>query len=108
MADFVKIGTTADMPEPGEAKEFEVSGRMVCVANVNGTYAAMDNVCVHRGGPLGQGSVEGGKVVCPWHGWEFDPLTGAAAHNPHHRMTIYELRVEGKDVLVRLRPLLPL
>lgn len=105
MAEFVRIGTTADMPGPGEAKEFEVNGRLMCVANVDGVYAAMDNVCVHRGGPLGQGSVERGKIVCPWHGWEFDPLTGAAVHNPEHRTSIYELRVEGEDVLVGVKPM---
>jgi nitrite reductase (NADH) small subunit len=65
----------------------------------------MDNVCAHRGGPLGQGSVERRKVVCPWHGWEFDPLTGAAAHNPQYRVAVYELRVEEDEVLISLQPL---
>ena len=45
-------------------------------------YSAMENVCLHRGGPLGQGMIEGGKVVCPWHGWAWDPKTGEAAQNP--------------------------
>ncbi|HYH00471.1 MAG TPA: Rieske (2Fe-2S) protein [Terriglobales bacterium] len=106
MGEFVRIGSTAEMPEPGEAKEFEVNGRLICVANVDGDYSAMDNVCVHRGGPLGQGSVERRKVICPWHGWEFDPLTGAAAHNPQHRVAIYDLRIEGDDVLVYTTPLI--
>lgn len=102
MADFVRIGRIEEMPEPGEAKEFEIDGHLVCVANVDGVYSAMNNVCVHRGGPLGQGSVERGKIVCPWHGWEFDPLTGAASHKPQHRMAVYDVRVEGDDVLVSL------
>lgn len=100
MSDFTRMCGRAELPEPGEVKEFEVNGRTICVANVGGRICAMDNVCVHRGGPLGQGSVERGKLVCPWHGWEFDPVTGAAAHNPQHRVTVYEVRVEGDDVLI--------
>ncbi len=76
MAEFIKIGSKADLPADGEAKEFEVNGTTVCVANVDGKLAAMDNMCVHRGGPLGQGVVMDGKVICPWHGWSFDPKTG--------------------------------
>ena len=54
MPQFIKIATRADLPEPGEAKEFTVGEKIICVANVDGTLSAMDNVCVHRGGPLGQ------------------------------------------------------
>lgn len=104
MPEFVRVGSIAEMPGPGEAKEFEVDGRVICVANLDGDYAVMDNVCVHRGGPLGQGSVERRKIVCPWHGWEFDPLTGAAAHNPQRRMPVYEIRIEGESVFVKLVP----
>lgn len=103
MAAYVKIGTRADMPDRGEAKEFTANGRIVCVANVGGRLAAMDNVCVHRGGPLGQGSVERGKVICPWHGWEFDPFTGAAAHNPEHRAIVYPIKFDGDNVLVLMQ-----
>ena len=76
--------------------------KVVCVANVDGAYSAMDNVCVHRGGPLGQGVVLDGKVVCPWHGWMYDPKTGAADVNPDAHVSVYPIRVEGEDVLVEL------
>ena len=46
----------------------------------------MENVCLHRGRPLGQGTIEGGKVVCPWHGWQWNPHTGEAAHNPNAKV----------------------
>jgi nitrite reductase (NADH) small subunit len=100
MAVFVKIATRADLPLEGEAKEITVGDQVVCVANVNGTYSAMDNVCLHRGGPLGQGTIEGDKLVCPWHGWQWDPKTGAAAHNPAARVAVYPLKIEGDDVYV--------
>src|SRR5690348_4713926 len=102
MAEFVKIGTKADLPADGEAKEFEVNGTTVCVASVDGSYAAMENVCCHRGGPLGQGVVMDGKVICPWHGWSFDPKTGMSDQNNVMGVKVYPIRVEGEDVLVEL------
>jgi nitrite reductase/ring-hydroxylating ferredoxin subunit len=102
MAEFVRVCSRSELPQQGQAREFEVNGRTICVANVSGRIAAMDNVCVHRGGPLGQGSVERGKVVCPWHGWEFEPFTGAAVHNEQHRVAVYEVRIEGEVVMIAL------
>lgn len=90
------------MPPPGAAAEFTIGDHVVCVANVRGKLAAMDNVCLHRGGPLGQGYVEGGKLICPWHGWAFDPLTGAASENPGACVPVYQIKIEGDDVLVQL------
>jgi nitrite reductase (NADH) small subunit len=62
----------------------------------------MDNICPHGGGPLGQGIVENGKVICPWHAWAFDTVTGVAEHSPHEQVSVYEVRIAGDDVLVRI------
>ena len=102
MSEYVKIGMRADLPESGQVKEFSTGGRLICVTNVGGRFSAMNNVCIHRGAPLGQGSVERGNVVCPWHGWEFDPFTGAAAHNRQHCVPVYQLRFEEDGVFVRI------
>jgi nitrite reductase (NADH) small subunit len=72
------------------------------VANVNGTITAMDNVCLHRGGPLGQGVIEGGKIICPWHGWQWDPNTGAAINNANAKVGVYPIKVEGDELLIEL------
>ena len=101
---FVKLATKQELPAEGEAKEFTVGEKIVCVANVNGTISAMDNVCLHRGGPLGQGVIEGDKLVCPWHGWMWDPKTGASAHDPTVKLPVYPIKTEGDDVLVELTP----
>ena len=69
---------------------------------MNGAYSAMDNVCLHRGGPLGQGMIENGKVVCPWHGWEWDPKTGEASHNSSAKVAVYPLKLENGDVLIEV------
>jgi nitrite reductase/ring-hydroxylating ferredoxin subunit len=73
---------------------------MVCVANVNGEFAALNNICGHRGGPLGAGVVLDGKIVCPLHGWMFNPKTGVADDDPHFPVAVYRLRIEGEDVFV--------
>ena len=99
---YVKLTTQSELPKEGEAKEFELGGRTVCVANVNGTITAMDNVCLHMGGPLGQGYIEGGKVVCPWHGWEYDPATGELGDDPKSKLDVYPVKLENGDVLIEI------
>src|SRR3954464_5684854 len=100
MGTFAKIASKADLPAPDEAKEFTIGDKVVCVANVRGSITAMDNVCIHRGGPLGQGVIEGDKIVCPWHGWQFNATTGEAGHNPAAKVKVYPIKIEGEDVLV--------
>ena len=97
---FLRLASESELPPAGEAKEFEIGDKTICVANVNGTISAMDNVCLHMGGPLGQGLVEGNKVVCPWHGWRWDPTTGQAGHNPNARVAVYSIKIENGEVLV--------
>src|ERR1043165_2290344 len=102
MTAFTKLTTQSELPAVNEAKEFSCGNKEICIANINGTYSAMDNVCLHQGGPLGQGTIENGKVVCPWHGWAYDPQTGAAAHNANAKVATYPLKIENGDVLVDL------
>jgi nitrite reductase (NADH) small subunit len=102
MPNFIKLAPQSDLPAADEAKAFLCGEKTICIANVNGAYSAMDNVCLHRGGPLGQGMIEHGKVVCPWHGWEWDPKTGEAAHNSSAKVTVYPLKTENGDVLIEV------
>jgi nitrite reductase (NADH) small subunit len=97
---FAKLANESDLPSIDEAKEFPCGVKTICIANVNGTYSAMDNVCPHRGGPLGQGMIESGKVVCPWHGWAWDPKTGATELDSSKRVQIYPMKIENGDVMV--------
>ena len=98
----IKITTESELPSENHAKEFPCAGKVICVANVNGTVTAMENVCLHRGGPLGQGTIEGGKVVCPWHGWQWDPQTGQAVHNPNAKLAVYPIKIENGDVMIEV------
>ena len=102
MTDFIKIASESELPARNEAKEFACEGKTLCVANVDGEFYAMDNECLHRGGPLGQGTIEDGKVVCPWHGWRWDPKTGLAEHSAAAKVAVRELRMESGDVMVKV------
>jgi len=99
---FTKVATQSELPASNQATEFMHGGKEICVANINGTYSAMDNICLHQGGPLGQGMIEDGKVVCPWHAWAYDPNTGQAAHNSAAKVAVYPLKIENGDVLIEL------
>jgi nitrite reductase (NADH) small subunit len=101
MPHLVRIASALELPANNEVKEFECGERTVCVANVNGEIRAMDNECLHNGGPLGQGVIEGGKVICPWHGWAWDAKTGAA-DVPGVKLAVYPVKVENGDVFVEV------
>lgn len=101
MSNWIKLAVAGALPPTNEAKEFPCGNRAICVANVNGEIHAMDNVCLHMGGPLGEGVIEDGKVICPWHGWSWDPKTGQAGP-PGAKIAVYPVKIENSDVLIEL------
>lgn len=101
MANFVKVATVADVPA-GTGKVIETGGKQIALFNVGGTFYAIDNTCKHRGGPLGEGELDGTTVVCPWHGWEYDVTSGANIDDPSVKLGCYPAKVEGGDVLLEL------
>lgn len=102
MQQWVHLCAVKDAPAPGEVTEVEAGGVPVCLANVEGTLHALDNVCPHRQGPLGQGWIEGRAVLCPWHAWAFDTTTGIAEEPEHAKVRVFALRTEADDLLVDL------
>ncbi len=101
MADFVRVASTSDIA-PGSGMVAEVNGQTIAVFNVDGTYYAIDNTCIHRGGPLGEGDLDGEVVTCPWHGWQFNVKTGVSVNNPSACVKSYQVKVDGMDVKVLL------
>jgi thiamine pyrophosphate-dependent acetolactate synthase large subunit-like protein/nitrite reductase/ring-hydroxylating ferredoxin subunit len=67
-----------DELEEGRVKPVHCEHTTVCMTRFEGRYGALDNRCPHQGGPLGEGSIENGLLRCPWHGWDYHPLTGKA------------------------------
>ncbi len=102
MSEFVRICSQGELPAVGMVKEFLVEGRAICVANVDSAICVLDGTCPHEGGPLGEGSIEGGKIVCPWHAYAFDPHTGANEEDPEVNATVLEAKVEAGELRAKL------
>ena len=99
MSNFIKVATVADVPE-GAGKTVEVAGKQIALFNVGGKFYAIDNACKHRGGPLGEGEVDGSTVICPWHGWEYDVTTGANLDDASVKVGCYPVKIENTDIMI--------
>jgi nitrite reductase/ring-hydroxylating ferredoxin subunit len=96
---FLRAARTDEIPA-GTIREYQVDGKTVALANVGGNFHAIDNTCLHRGGPLGQGVLAGCVVTCPWHGWQYDVTSGKISGNPSVGVTCYAVEVRGEDIFV--------
>lgn len=96
---FVRVAKVVEIA-PGTIREVQVEGKTLAVANVAGKFYAINNTCIHRGGPLGQGTLEGIVVTCPWHGWRYEVSSGKASHNQAAGVACYPAEVHGEEVFV--------
>ena len=101
MGTLTKIADKSEL-QSGEAKVIEVQGKTLALFNVDGNFYALDNTCLHRGGPLGEGELEGPVVTCPWHGWRWDVTSGANTNNPAVKVACFPVKVEGSSVIVEV------
>jgi len=101
MGKPVKVAETTEL-KPGEGKVVEVEGKTLALFNADGTYYAIDNTCLHRGGPLGEGELDGRVVTCPWHGWRYDVSSGANVNNPAVKVACFPVRVEGPSIFIEV------
>lgn len=98
---WIRLAKTGELPA-GEIIEVEHGGNLYALCNADGDLRALSGVCPHEGGPLGQGGLTKGIVVCPWHMWEFDSRNGACLAREGLRIPTYPVKVEGDNVLVDL------
>ena len=99
MAAFTNVAKASEIAV-GSSKVVEAGGKTLAIFNCDGTYYALSNTCAHQGGPLGEGSLDGTTVTCPWHGWEFDVTSGACQMDTSMKVERFEVKVEGEDLLV--------
>ena len=81
VAQYRRVASVDAIPA-GMGTVVEVDGKKVAIFNVEGRFYAVDNACSHRGGPLGEGSLRGNLVNCPWHGAQFDITNGQVLSFP--------------------------
>jgi nitrite reductase (NADH) small subunit len=97
MANYVKVASVSQVA-PGSGIVASVNDKEVAVFNVDGTFYAIDNVCKHRGGPLGEGELDGDTVTCPWHAWQYNVKTGMCLTKEGITMDCYDVRVVNEDI----------
>jgi 3-phenylpropionate/trans-cinnamate dioxygenase ferredoxin subunit len=98
--EYTKIGAESDIPE-GEIRSFEINGRPIAVARYEGVIYAIDDICTHDGGNLGEGNVINAQIQCPRHGARFDLRTGQVTRMPAvFGIGTYEVKVVDGHVYV--------
>ena len=99
--EFVVVGLVSEFTA-GKGRMVVVDGRHVAVFRLGDQFHAIDNLCLHRGGPLCDGPIANGVVTCPWHGWSYQIATGMMVQDPRVGVSKHDVRVEGDRVSVRL------
>ena len=98
--DFVKVAQVGEL-SPGEMKLVEIGDERILLANLEGQYHAVDEVCTHAFAPMSEGSLSGEEIECPLHGSLFSVRTGEVLGPPAGEpITVYPVRVDGDDILV--------
>jgi 3-phenylpropionate/trans-cinnamate dioxygenase ferredoxin subunit len=100
MPNYIKVARVTDIP-PGAKKIVEAGGVEIVVVNLDGAFYALEDVCTHDGGPLGEGRLDGCQLICPRHGARFDVRSGAARTMPAvEAAPTYTVRVQDGDLFV--------
>ncbi|HEX6164791.1 MAG TPA: nitrite reductase small subunit NirD [Vicinamibacterales bacterium] len=102
MNDFQPVGRVSDF-ETRKGRMVTVNGRHVALFRLGDEFFAIDNLCLHKAGPLCDGQIDAADVVtCPWHGWSYEIKTGTLVQDPRVGVSKHEVRVDGDEVSVRL------
>jgi len=98
---LVRVAAASDLGADS-VLEVLVGDTPYAICNVGGTITALYGICPHRGGPLGQGAINGQNVVCPWHAWEWNCATGANDMDESKKVAVCDLKIEGGEILLNL------
>ena len=98
---FVAVGSIDDFVS-GQGKMVTVNGRHVALFRLGDEFYAIDNLCLHKAGPLCEGFIENDVVTCPWHGWSYEIRTGTLVQDPRVGVSKHDVRIEDGLVSVRL------
>ena len=97
----IQLDPIRDLPEEGKGKVLLLAdGREVAIFRKDGKLFAIDNICPHEGGPLGEGTLEGTCVTCPWHGWQFDITNGKGQNSWEEDVKSYPIEVENEAIFL--------
>ncbi len=101
MSDLINVARPSDVPT-GEGRVVDANGTPIALFNLDGNFHALDNTCIHRGGPLGDGICDEATVTCARPGWQCEVASGQCINSPGDSVESDAGRVEGEDVQVKL------
>ena len=102
MPDFIPVAKFSSLADPGR-QLVEVDDRLIVLFRLGNDVFALDDVCTHDGGPLGEGELEDHTIACPRHGAKFDIRNGKALTMPATKPTVsHEVKVVGDDIMVKV------
>jgi len=101
LSKWIKVAAKKDIPEGG-GKVCIAGEKEIALFNVKGEFHAIDNFCRHRGGPLGEGTLENKFVSCPHHGWVFDVTTGNCVSRGGVIQEKYPVKVEQEEIFIEI------
>ncbi|MGI9551217.1 MAG: thiamine pyrophosphate-binding protein [Aurantibacter sp.] len=103
-----KVLDNKDQLKEGRVMTVTAAHKGICLTHFEGKFSALDNKCPHQKGPLGEGSIENGLLRCPWHGWDFHPVTGKPPGGFDDGVKVYPVKEEEDSVYVGLEEEAPL
>ena len=95
----IRVTRLSTLP-PGSIIQVDIGQDAYAVCNSGGEIHALDGICPHAGGPLGQGALHGSTIVCPWHAWEYDCQTGACDFNGEIKLQKFPVTIVDDDVWI--------
>ena len=98
---WYRVAGLGDLPE-GRVRTVLAGKHSIALTRVGDQYGALDNHCPHQGGPLGEGSIEKGMLRCPWHGYDYDPLTGTPPSGFSDAPACFPLEVRDDGIYVEI------
>jgi nitrite reductase/ring-hydroxylating ferredoxin subunit len=98
--DFVPVARVEDIP-PGKLRTVSVDDEEITLAHCDGGFYATQAHCLHLQGPLGEGSLDGCVLTCPWHGWQYDVRTGENEFDRDIQLRTYDVQVADGEIRVR-------
>ena len=94
-----KVAKISEIPV-GKCKAVTVDEEAIALFNVDGKFYATEDTCKHKGGSLGEGTLDESIVTCPLHGWTYDVTNGTCEINPQVKLNTYPVTVEGENIVI--------
>ena len=98
-----KLGSVAELKKQ-PLQQLQVGSIQIALSYADGKFGAILGTCLHDGGPLGEGTLENNNIVCPWHGWTFNRLSGEAVSETPACVACFSLKEENGDLYIDLEP----